>query len=491
MVRAGSQYIAIDLSPFDYIYSDSINRFINLNRVILDINGRIVIVAPHQKVFELLERAGMLNFIKVVRSIDDLIIISKMIANNPAFTPQKTEETPPEDLSEFDSFKGALEDAMCINSPEGQTTKTAVDFQDQHRATTPDTPLSPTNFQAEENIQEYSSETSIFEADKNTSLDLDSAFTSEDTPLTTPSLQEEHHSDEIHNEKKATPIIPIIAIFLTVILIGAILFFVLGQSSQNKEGNTTLEKTPQVSVAEILSDTVSEKNDTTLQVKDTVNTVPSDVPAKTEVVQTPQKQVPSKKVTKSPKRKKITTKAPVKTSQILITSTPSSATVEINGKVFGLTPYTMMSPPYGDILVRISKQGYEETQQRIVYEGGQRTVSLILPVQKQVVVPVKKQPVQKQVVAPVKKQVVEPVKKQPVKKQVVAPVAQVATIFFNSLPPMAEIYENNVLVGKTNVAPIKTTPGSHTYTFVKGAQKASITVQLRNGRNSAPMIRLK
>ena len=65
LVRQGDQYIAIDLSSLDYIYSDSINRFINLNRTILDINGRIVIVAPNPKVYELLEKAGVLNFIKV------------------------------------------------------------------------------------------------------------------------------------------------------------------------------------------------------------------------------------------------------------------------------------------------------------------------------------------------------------------------------------------------------------------------------------------
>lgn len=66
-----------------------------------------------------------------------------------------------------------------------------------------------------------------------------------------------------------------------------------------------------------------------------------------------------------------------------------------------------------------------------------------------------------------------------------------ASIFFSSLPPVADIYEDGKLVGKTNMAPIKTTSGKHTYRFKKGDRTAVTTIVLKSGKNNHPMIRLK
>jgi len=66
-----------------------------------------------------------------------------------------------------------------------------------------------------------------------------------------------------------------------------------------------------------------------------------------------------------------------------------------------------------------------------------------------------------------------------------------ATIFFNSLPPMAEIYVDGRLVGKTNVKPVSLKPGSHTFEFKKDGMSAKYSATLRSGKNTAPMIRLE
>jgi len=56
---------------------------------------------------------------------------------------------------------------------------------------------------------------------------------------------------------------------------------------------------------------------------------------------------------------------------------------------------------------------------------------------------------------------------------------------------MADVYSNGKLVGKTNAAPLKLSPGTHTLTFKKGAKSATKVVKLRSGKNSTTMVRLK
>jgi anti-anti-sigma regulatory factor len=109
---SGVRYISIDLSPLDYVYSDAINRFIGMNRSLLSAAGRLVIVAPHPKVFEILNRAGVDKQVKVVRSIEELQALSDILLRGvPDMNAPKSAAKPQDDFSDL---KQILSDTLTI-----------------------------------------------------------------------------------------------------------------------------------------------------------------------------------------------------------------------------------------------------------------------------------------------------------------------------------------------------------------------------------------
>ncbi|HNY32884.1 MAG TPA: STAS domain-containing protein, partial [Fibrobacteria bacterium] len=73
LVEKGSRRIVVDLTGIDYLYSDSINAFVALNRRLLESSGRLGILVPHPKVHEILVRAGLENIMRLYRSEADLL----------------------------------------------------------------------------------------------------------------------------------------------------------------------------------------------------------------------------------------------------------------------------------------------------------------------------------------------------------------------------------------------------------------------------------
>ena len=119
---SGVRYIAVDLSPLAYIYSDSINKFIGMNRSLLSVGGRVVIVAPHPKVFEILSHAGVDKQVKVVRSLEELQVLSDLLLKSmPDMSAQKAvpEEKPepapePKPKDDFADLKDILAETLTI-----------------------------------------------------------------------------------------------------------------------------------------------------------------------------------------------------------------------------------------------------------------------------------------------------------------------------------------------------------------------------------------
>ena len=73
LVEKGSRRIVVDLGAIDYLYSDSINAFVALNRRLLESSGRLGILVPHPKVHEILVRAGLENIMRLYRTEAELM----------------------------------------------------------------------------------------------------------------------------------------------------------------------------------------------------------------------------------------------------------------------------------------------------------------------------------------------------------------------------------------------------------------------------------
>jgi anti-sigma B factor antagonist len=73
LVEKGSRRIVVDLGQIDYLYSDSINAFVALNRRMLESSGRLGILVPHAKVHEILVRAGLENIMRLYRTEAELL----------------------------------------------------------------------------------------------------------------------------------------------------------------------------------------------------------------------------------------------------------------------------------------------------------------------------------------------------------------------------------------------------------------------------------
>jgi hypothetical protein len=65
------------------------------------------------------------------------------------------------------------------------------------------------------------------------------------------------------------------------------------------------------------------------------------------------------------------------------------------------------------------------------------------------------------------------------------------TIFISSLPPMADVYMDGKLIGKTNIDKLTITGGTHTMRFVKGDKELTKEMTFQSGENPSQLIRLK
>jgi hypothetical protein len=64
-----------------------------------------------------------------------------------------------------------------------------------------------------------------------------------------------------------------------------------------------------------------------------------------------------------------------------------------------------------------------------------------------------------------------------------------ATIFFASIPPVAEVYADDVLIGKTNIAAIPVNSGRYKITFKKDSLQFDTTMTIKPGKNPSVMVR--
>jgi hypothetical protein len=201
----------------------------------------------------------------------------------------------------------------------------------------------------------------------------------------------------------------------------------------------------------------------------------------------------------------------------------------------GTTPFTWTKPVYGKVNVTISKSGYEDEQESFEFTGGSMRKSFTLE-RKRVVAPPpeppKKEPPQRstptrsvakstpaQKPPPVEddpfadidenedfsfdeepEPVSTPPKVSTPSRTTTAPSRPTAStggggggtalIFIASIPPVADVYIGDKLIGKTNVSELKIPAGVQTLKFVKGGKEITKQLNLKPGKNPSQMVRI-
>ncbi len=192
-------------------------------------------------------------------------------------------------------------------------------------------------------------------------------------------------------------------------------------------------------------------------------------------------------------------------NKVTITSTPSGAKVTINGEYMGITPYTWDKPIFGPLSVVVSKDGYEDDSKVFEFTGGKvretfslRKAAVAAPPPVTYSEPEPEPytpPAPKYTPPPPPAPVPEP---EPVARSTPAPTpvsssftGGEASIFIASIPPVADVFLDGKLVGKTNVSEIKLPAGTHNLKFVKGVKETTKAITVQPGKNPSQMVRLQ
>ena len=318
----------------------------------------------------------------------------------------------------------------------------------------------------------------------------------------------ESEDDELENEfKKKSPLPMLMLVVLILAIGGAGVFF--GYTKFLKKPQTplpapTVQQPVTPPAPQISTETKTEEP--VVEEKVIEEEMPEPSPVKETVARrrTP-KPAPRSRPAPVAKARKAT---PATTNQITVTSSPSGAAVKINGQVMGQTPYTWKNPFFGGVNIAVSKSGYKESTKSLEFTGGSLRESFSLekePSPPPVAKPEPKAPPSPP--APVVK--AEPPAPPPEPEPeldfddpepepaVSAPSTPVASsaggsasIFIASLPPVADVYLEGKLIGKTNVNEISLPAGTHSLKFVKGAKEATKVVTVQPGKNPSFVIRL-
>jgi hypothetical protein len=159
---------------------------------------------------------------------------------------------------------------------------------------------------------------------------------------------------------------------------------------------------------------------------------------------------------------------PPKVEQVVVTSNPSGATVEVDGRRGGNTPYTFKPASWGDITITVSMNGYEKSTKTVEFEGGTLNVPFSLS---------------RASAAP------PPSQAPPAARPSAGPSG--ASIFIATLPPKAEVYIGGRLIGTSNEGELQVPTGTHEVRFVKDGVEKTETITFNPGKNPTRFVNLK
>lgn len=185
--------------------------------------------------------------------------------------------------------------------------------------------------------------------------------------------------------------------------------------------------------------------------------------------------------------------------KIFITSTPPGATIKADDSPIGTTPFTWKNPNViGEVTIVLSKPGYKDAAKTIEFTGGSKTESFRL--EKEEAPPAAKTAAKPAPAAEPEAEAAPPPPPPP--KPAPAPEAaapapaaaaggDAGTVFIASIPPVADVYMDGKLIGKTNITKLNVTAGSHSMRFVKGTQEVTKDMTFKGGDNPSQLVNLK
>jgi hypothetical protein len=136
----------------------------------------------------------------------------------------------------------------------------------------------------------------------------------------------------------------------------------------------------------------------------------------------------------------------------VLRTTPSGALVEVNGKPQGTTPLTLQNLPFGILMVRLERAGYQPLQRRVVLNETRPVENLTLPLVK----------------TPGSAAVVPPPPPPSSAKSKTARAADSGyhgVVLFESRPSGAKVFIDNTQVGVTPLQMAAVRAGSHAVRF--------------------------
>ena len=553
-IAEGKRNFAIDLSPLDYIYSDAINVILALNRRILDVSGRLSLLSPNPEVRSILERTGLHNILKIYETETDLLrssedIILQTTRFNLSDLKSYQQAPPPPPKSEFDDFKSEISTAMAPEVP-GQAAGPygALDTEipddsfaakqgpryEEPFAPPPRQPAQP--FQALPQEQDFGpvppprrkqpapAPQPSFEMEPETAQpqrrqreaapELPGIKTKKAVDRDFDRFAREDRDEEFEDEKPKRSFSPVLISIIILVLVGAGLLVGYFSFIKKPEKQVTLQ-TP-VAVPAPAPQTMPE-----LSQPAAAASAPAPAPAApaTEAVQTPATKAappPERPVEKQPAVKqaasrpasakpsessrKAAAKSAAASGKLTITSKPSGASIIVDGKILGSTPYKWVDPPQGGIVITLSRQGYVDAVKTIDYAGGNKTETVSLT--KEAPAPRSElaapQPSAEPAPAPAPAPAPEPAPEvsAPPPPPAPAPAAasssgESATIFISSMPPVADVYMDGKLIGKTNISKLNVSAGTHSMKFVKGTIEVTEDMTFKPGDNPSHFLILK
>jgi anti-anti-sigma factor len=107
MIAAGRRNISLDLSQLDYLYSDTINALVVMNKRMLDVFGRLSLLAPQPSVMEILKKGGIQNILKIFTDENEILQLSQQMSGQ-AMPAPSAPLPPPQPQSEFDSLRSEI-----------------------------------------------------------------------------------------------------------------------------------------------------------------------------------------------------------------------------------------------------------------------------------------------------------------------------------------------------------------------------------------------
>jgi len=241
--------------------------------------------------------------------------------------------------------------------------------------------------------------------------------------------------------------------------------------------------------------------------------MPSSKPVVKEHVE--RKPTPASKITSTPKyvEKPVVTKkeepipetkATQPTGKIIITSIPPGATIKADEVVIGKTPFEWKNPNViGEVMLVLSKPGYKDAAKTIEYTGS--TITETFRLEKEETPSTPSASASSEEAAPAVSKPVSQPSPAPTPAPAPAPVAtpsptpsasssgggEPATIFISSIPPVADVYMDGKLIGKTNIAKLNVLSGTHTMRFVKGTAEITQEMTFKPGDNPSKFISIK